>query len=69
MTDTDTRLTDLESRLAFMDDTLDQLNAIVTEQADEISALQRENRALRERLLELAEWAQPDIENTRPPHY
>ena len=70
MTDPDQRLTDLEIKVSFQEDTLDQLNAVVQRQQRQIDALLRELADLRDRV--------PDADTPRtfrslrdelPPHY
>ena len=64
------RLIDLETRLAFQEDTLDQLNAVVAEQEQRIARLERR---LQEALEQLRALTPPDVarpeEETPPPHY
>jgi SlyX protein len=64
------RITELESRLAFQDDTVDQLNRVVSDQDLRISrleALLRRTREQVELLLPLMN-ASPG-EEAPPPHY
>ena len=63
------RFTDLETRIAFFEDTLEQLNDIVTRQAQQIETLEIQNKALMERVRDLSESSRPDILNEAPPHY
>ena len=53
----ESRLTDLESRVAFQDDLLEALNRIVAEQQGRIDTLQQQVRLLYEQLSALA----PDV--------
>jgi SlyX protein len=65
-------LTDLQTRVIFQEDTLQQLNSIVTKQDHEIRELQQQLKSLAKRFEEFL-YAQeqnpaaPAIE--RPPHY
>lgn len=64
------RLIELETRLAFQDDTLQALNAVVVRQQQEIDRLTRDLEALKTELRALA----PALvagrgEETPPPHY
>ncbi len=73
MTETDAllaRITELESRLAFQDDTVDQLNKVVVEQDQRIARLE----ALLRRTREQVEMLVPLMHGTPgeeppPPHY
>lgn len=66
----DTQLIELESKVAFQEDTIDKLNQVVTAQ-------QRRLDLLEKRLAELKTWMtaqQPSLmataaEETPPPHY
>lgn len=64
------RIVELETRLAFQESTLQDLNGIVARQQQEILALQRDLEALRAQLRTLA----PGLVENRsdeplPPHY
>lgn len=67
------RLIDLETRLAFQDDTIEQLNQQLILQQREINLLQKQASLLIQRLQELNQ--QPEQESQfnlldeRPPHY
>jgi len=62
------RIDELESRLAFQDDTIETLNATVTAQWLKIDALSRQVAALNDRLRE-AEASMPKPPSEPPPHY
>jgi len=62
------RIDALESRLAYQDQTIEQLNETITAQWKQIDALTRQLAALTERLQE-AEAHAPAPGNERPPHY
>lgn len=71
MSDSDaftTRLQDLESRLAWQDDTIDRLNAVIREQWDVIDRLRQRLDAMEERVREL-EVEEGGAPITPPPHY
>ena len=65
------RLDELESRLAFQDDLIEQLNDIVARQDREILALQRKVEELDGKLgeLESSAAAPGTPESEIPPHY
>ncbi|UVO27491.1 SlyX family protein [Bradyrhizobium arachidis] len=67
-----TRLTEridrLETRLAYQDETIEQLNQTITAQWKQIDVLTRQVAQLSERLQE-AEANAPGPANERPPHY
>jgi SlyX protein len=62
------RIDALEERLTYQDETIDQLNATITAQWQQIDALTRQLAVLSERLQE-AEANAPAPANERPPHY
>ena len=62
------RIDALESRLAYQDETIEQLNQTITAQWKQIDALTRQLTALSERMQE-AEANAPPTANERPPHY
>lgn len=67
-TSADERLAELESRLAWQEDALEQLNTVISRQWDTIDQLLRRADALEDRLGELeAEEGGPPV--TPPPHY
>jgi SlyX protein len=57
--DIDRRLTELEIKASFTEDTLDQLNQVIVRQAAQVDALVREVRRLRDEAREKAEG--PDV--------
>ena len=68
----DERLTSLEEQLAHQARTLEELNTVVTEQAEEIATLTRRMRMVMERLAE-HEVASADgsipLADQKPPHW
>jgi len=66
----ESRIIELETKLAFQDDTILQLNDIVAEQSQTLSALLREVYALRQLMKNLApSHIAHQSEETPPPHY
>ena len=69
MTDSQTRLTEIETTLTHQDRLLDELNAVVSVQADTIDRLERQIAHLAERLA-TAEVELPGAStNDQPPHW
>lgn len=65
------RITELESRVAFQEDTLDTLNDIVSRQELEIEQLKRMIKVMNQRMKSLSNdspTSSPDDEPP-PPHY
>jgi SlyX protein len=63
------RLIELETRLAFQDDTLQALNTVVVRQQQEIAVLTREIEALKAQLRTMAPASASREHETPPPHY
>ena len=63
------RIDALESRLAYQDQAIEQLNETITAQWKQIDALTRQLSALTERLQEAEANAPAAPANERPPHY
>ncbi len=73
MSDIEEQLIDVQTRVAYQEDTLAQLNDVITKQDAEIVQLKQQMRLLAQRLDELArdpvQGGETDITNDRPPHY
>lgn len=66
----DERLIDIETKLAYQEDLIQELNRIVSTQQQEISGLRRLCDELAERLRSLSESLQATGHaDERPPHY
>jgi len=63
------RIERLEEQLAFHARTVEDLNEVVTRQADQIDALNRRLAALVEHVEELEDAAAGSVPVTKPPHY
>lgn len=67
---TESRLTELETKLAFAEDLLETLNQTVIRQQEQIDLMQQQLRLLHQRLQETA--TRDGVHNPReeiPPHY
>lgn len=73
MSDIEEQLIDVQTRVAYQEDTLAQLNDVITKQDAEIVQLKQQVRLLAQRLDELArdpaQAGEVEITNDRPPHY
>ncbi|MCQ2592032.1 MAG: SlyX family protein [Treponema sp.] len=63
------RLTNLEIKLSYMEDFMNQIQEVAVEQAKEIERLKVENKLLSEKMNELIENSGEEIPNRKPPHY
>lgn len=73
MPDIEEQLIDLQTRVAYQEDTLAHLNEVITKQDVELMQLKQQVRLLAQRLDEMArdpiQGDATDIINDRPPHY
>ena len=72
MKDITDELIELQTRLAYQEDTIQQLNNVITQQDATISQLQQQMRLLAKRVDEISftqEGSSDDATNDRPPHY
>ena len=73
MSDIEEQLIDVQTRVAYQEDTLVQLNDVITRQDAEIIQLKQQMRLLAQRLDELVrnplQGDEADVANERPPHY
>jgi Uncharacterized protein conserved in bacteria len=67
--DLESRVTDLETRLAFQDDTLQTLSDVVYEQEKLIERLRLQMQALLKRLEEVQGQVGVSEDEAPPPHY
>ncbi|MFZ5522084.1 MAG: SlyX family protein [Pseudomonadota bacterium] len=68
-TDTDRRLTDLEIKAAYTEDLLDELNAVIVRQQQEIDALRRLVEALQQQIPQTGQPVFRSLRDELPPHY
>lgn len=62
-------LIDLQTRLAFQEDTLQSLNDVVADHQREIGDIRRQVGALIDQLEQVLTDLDADVDNERPPHY
>lgn len=65
----DHRLTELEIKASFTDDLLDQLNAVIVRQQQQIDRLQRELAEMRQTMPEPGAATPRSLRDELPPHY
>jgi SlyX protein len=68
MTTTETRIDELEMRVAHQDKTIAELNDVITEQWKKMEAIERQLRRFGEEL-EALESNEGPTANQKPPHY
>ena len=59
----------LEIKLAYMEDFMRKIQDVTLEQDKAIDVLKAENKALRQKLAEMAEGRRDAPADVRPPHY
>jgi SlyX protein len=72
MKDVVNELIEIQTRLAYQEDTIQQLNNVVTQQDATILQLQQQMRLLVKRIDEISfaqDGSSDEINNERPPHY
>ena len=67
--DSDSRLTELEIKLSFTEDAMEQLNAVVVKQQAQIDLLMRQLNELRQQQPEAGAPGFRSLRDELPPHY
>ena len=67
--ETNERLTAIEMKLAYMEDFVNQIQAVAVEQTKTIDKLQKEIKMMSDKIHEMSDAAGGDIPNRKPPHY
>jgi SlyX protein len=65
----ESRLTDLEIKISFNEDQIDELNKVVYRQQQQIDFLTTQLRALREQVNNSQQQEQHSLRDEIPPHY
>lgn len=63
------RITQLEIKLAYLEDFMNQIQEVCVQQTNDIEKLKAENKMMAEKIRDLIENAEGDIPNRKPPHY
>lgn len=63
------RITELEIKLAYMEDFVNQIQEVAVQQTRDIEKLKAENKLMAEKIRDLIENMEGDIPNRKPPHY
>ncbi|MBL4660669.1 MAG: SlyX family protein [Alcanivoracaceae bacterium] len=71
MSDINNKLIEIETKIAFQEQTIEQLNEVIIQQQKSIDALQRQLRQLNNKIEEESQhWSQDQtIIDEKPPHY
>lgn len=65
----DERTTQIEIKLAYLEDFMNQIQEVCVQQTHDIEKLKAENKMMAEKIRDLIENAEGDIPNRKPPHY
>lgn len=63
------RFITLETKLAYLEDFLSQIQNVTVEHTKELELLRKENKMLAQKVSDMAEQLEGDIPNRCPPHY
>lgn len=63
------QMVELQTQLAFQEDTLQALDRIVTAQQQQLDKVLRINSRLEQQVSELSSWVDEQREDERPPHF
>lgn len=63
------RITGLEIKLAYLEDYINQLQAVSVEHTETIERLITENRMMSRKIRDMSDQLEGDIPNRKPPHY
>lgn len=67
--ETEDRIIALETKLIYMEDFVNQLQAVAVEHTETIDMLRKENKLLAQKVKDLSDQAEGEIPNRKPPHY
>jgi len=68
MENNDDKIIQLEIKLAYLEDFMNKIQAIVVDQEETIDRLKGENAAIKEKIGDMEDNSE-EIPNRRPPHY
>lgn len=63
------RIMGLEIKLAYLEDYVNQLQAVSVEHTETIERLITENRMMSRKIRDMSDQLEGDIPNRKPPHY
>ncbi|MDO4505883.1 MAG: SlyX family protein [Spirochaetales bacterium] len=67
--ETEERIIQLETKLAYLEDFLNQLQAVAVENSATIEKLREENKLMAQKIRDISDQMEGDIPNRKPPHY
>lgn len=63
------RTTQIEIKLAYLEDFMNQIQEVCVQQTRDIEKLKAENKLMADKIKELSDAVEGDIPNRKPPHY
>lgn len=67
--ETEDLIISLQTKLAYMEDFVNQIQQVTVEHTNEIELLRKENKLMSQKLREMSDMLEGDVPNRRPPHY
>ncbi len=67
--ETEERIIALETKLAYMEDFVNQLQEVSVEQGKTVELLRTENKMMSQKIRDLSDAIEGDVPNRKPPHY
>ncbi|MCR4789932.1 MAG: SlyX family protein [Treponemataceae bacterium] len=63
------RMTLIETKLAYLEDFMNQIQQVSVEHEKELEKLRKENKLMIEKIKDMSDSLEGDIPNRKPPHY
>lgn len=67
--DAEERIIQIETKLAYLEDFLNQIQGVAVENSKTIEKLREENRLMAQKIRDISDQMEGDIPNRKPPHY
>ncbi len=67
--ETEERIIALETKLAYMEDFVNQLQEVSVEQGKTVELLRTENKMMSQKIRDLSDAIEGEVPNRKPPHY
>ena len=67
--DAEERIIQIETKLAYLEDFLNQIQGVAVENSKTIEMLREENRLMAQKIRDISDQMEGDIPNRNPPHY
>lgn len=67
--ETEERIIQIETKLAYLEDFLNQIQGVAVENSKTIEKLREENRLMAQKIRDISDQMEGDIPNRKPPHY